>query len=522
VERVSEGVADWERVLARGGLIVGGAGCGKSHKLVELFNSLDEESKKTTAVLSYTNAGAQNLRERGVPAATLNSLMFDGAEGLTDRPLGKFTRIVLDEFTMIPQAELGMILNAAAEVGIVVLAFGDPNQCKAPVTNWINYDMNRLFMAMCGNYVVTMSYKAGFARYDQSLKSVLDAFLATKRFSCALSHVESYSNICFTNAKRHAINKECFARWVAEHKAKIAKFGFPVAAGLPVMCYHGKDVQQQVFKTQVWTVKTVGKELITLEREQLDAAGKRERLTVQFDRTQFKALFDYAFAFTVHKAQGLTIHGHYNIHEADIMTADVMYTALSRGTTLANVHVVAALRGVYPDPSRLPSVLFKPKEPVVQRGRIYRIAMRDGWSYVGKTVRTLEERLAEHLESPTNAVMREHLDSSATIELLAEFNFVSTAIFNAVEACYIAAHAGDKLANVQHNVKKVAPKTVAPKQAKAIPVVTCEKTRRYIVQLRRAGVAKEDQVKRFPWGEGKEEALAAATEWVAQLTLKYF
>jgi hypothetical protein len=129
-----------------------------------------------------------------------------------------------------------------------MIAVGDPNQCKAPVDNWVAYERNRIFIETCGSYVVQMQYKPGFARYDESLDAVLQRFLKTKRLDMACSEVESYQNICYTNDMRSKLNKSCLERWVKEHGSTLVMFGFSVAVGLPVMCYNGKDADQGVFK----------------------------------------------------------------------------------------------------------------------------------------------------------------------------------------------------------------------------------------------------------------------------------
>jgi hypothetical protein len=517
ITRVSESQMDMSRLLS-GGLVLGMPGCGKSELIVSLMKQLDKEEKEKTVVLSYTNASVENLRNRKIEAQTLSSLLWNGDNKLMISPLAKYKRVILDEFSMLPPYEMSMLLNAQQQYNLNVICVGDQNQCKAPVDNWVRYDTNPLFLNMCNNYVVTMEYKPGFARYDTNLYDSLREFLINrtlKDWKC--DQIESYRNICYTNKMRKELNDKCLQRWVKEHDAKIVQFGFPVCVGLEVMAYDDADKDREIFKTQVWTIKAICKDEITLHRNDK---------TIVLNLTQFKSIFDYSFALTVHKCQGITINGHYNIYESEKMPADVLYTAMSRGTKKEYIHIVSKKKTSYYETYRSMSIETKCNTVNLKQGRIYRIKLSNGSIYIGKTNKSIEERFAEHKSNPTNEDMLHGLDELATIKLVEEFFYKDEKTFRDTEAFHIARAIakGFTLANKQLNTKASKEKPIKQRVAKKPTIAVGEdKTgKRFVVKLMRKGIDNDDRLKRFPWGNDKEKAYADAVQHREHLLHKYF
>ncbi len=415
-------------------MCLGEGGCGKSTLLVDLFRGCAD----STLVTAYTHAGCETLKERGVKAQTFQSALWNPQLKRIDyRKLEGYTTVALDEFTMLPPAEMHALARGQAEFGFRVLAFGDPQQCPAPVEDWIDYARNPLFLRMCGNRVVRMKYKEGFARYEKDLHAALGVFLTTGRLVPGLRKgavPECVRNLCFTDRKRQELNRECADRWIGQSKEPVVSVcGMRLCAGMPVMVYHETDKRKDLFKTQEWAASgiDVANRVVLLERE-----GR----VVSLDWREFRRVFDYAFATTTHKFQGKTIHEDFVIHEVASMPKNVLYAALSRGTALSRVHLKDPnFDKVYFPQSRAESLLVKVKDLETRQktGRIYRIVCEGGLTYIGQTTQELEERFQEHLRHPTNSRMRECLTSKARIELVHEFQFCRDEVRRDVEREFI-------------------------------------------------------------------------------------
>jgi AAA domain len=510
VNYVTEAEKDDDVLLDKGGLVLGMPGCGKTELILQLWNKLSEEEKKATLVVGYTVASAENLCDRGVPAQTFSSALWAG-DTLSAQLLKGYKRVILDEFTMLPPTEMGLLLEAKHQFNLSVLCVGDPDQCKAPVSNWIDYSKNPTFLEMCNNYVVTVEYKEQYARYSKDLYEPLVKLKSTGELEWACDEVESYVNVCYYNDTRKRINQYHLQRWVKEHNAKLVKFYFDVCVGLPVMAYHDNIKEKGIFKTQVWIVKDIQRHLIVLERNSN---------VIELSRKEFK-VFDYSFCVTTHKFQGKTIHDHYNIYDAKQMTKDLLYTAMSRGVSKDKVHIVDA-NEVYIDSNRPECVFEDPKKVELKTGRIYKMTFDDGTKYIGKTIQTLEERLEEHKASPPNAEVRKRINENTTIELVEEFLYGKDKMFALVEANHIK-NSKDKLLNKQHNKKKeVTVKEGKQTKKPKLEVKEDSSKKRYEVRIQRAGIDKDEQVKRFPWGDDKASAYKEASDWRSYILDKYY
>ena len=162
----------------------------------------------------------------------------------------------------------------------------------------------------------------------------------------------------------------------------------------------------------------------------------------------------------------------------------------------------------------------------LKTGRIYRIRLSNGCEYIGKTVKTLEERLAEHRASPTNEQMKATLDEFATIELIQQFKYKDERQLLSAEEFYIAQalERGARLLNDKHNSRKEVKKT-EKREREAAPAkinINEDTTKlRFRIRIQSQKISKEDQVRYFPWREDKAAALKEAEAWREHLIHKY-
>ena len=338
-------------------LVRGMPGCGKSYELLEIVN---RNPHRNTLVTALTHAATENLRARGIlytNPCTFTSAIWDPELCSSDyENLGKYDIVILEEFTMLPPSYMNMLIKAWKTFGFRVICFGDPDQCPAPTDDWIHYHTNPLFLEMCGNTIIEMQYKEGFSRYDRPLYNALLNFKNTGRLSAWQDQPPIpclYKNIVYTNRLRSIINAECFERWVSEHKSEVVNIDkFPVCIGLPVMAYHGTDKWNNIYKTQIWIIEAIdiNEETITLNKDNRVVSLRWE---------DFCEIFDYSFAITAHKSQGITIHEDFVIHETNIMSWEIAYTAISRGVALSKIHIADISDRKLKRAERKPSIEIK-------------------------------------------------------------------------------------------------------------------------------------------------------------------
>jgi hypothetical protein len=331
----------YKTLFRKNALVIGMPGCGKSHELLQIVNGRPGENMLVTA---FTHAATQNVRNRGIlyaNSSTFLSAIWNAEFSAQDYEiLGKYHLVILEEYTMLPPNNMFMLMKAWKKFGFQVICFGDPDQCPAPIDDWVPYHKNPLFMEMCGHTVIEMQYKEGYSRYDKPLHSALLKFKETGKLTTWLNRSNPppvYKHIVYTNRMRSELNEECFNRWIKEKKAEVIKIKtFNVCIGLPVMCYNGTDKSREIFKTQEWIIVNVNK-----EDEQIGLQRELKYVDIPWDT--FCELFDYSFAITAHKCQGITIKEDFIVHETNIMTWEIAYTAISRGTALSKVHIAGPI-----------------------------------------------------------------------------------------------------------------------------------------------------------------------------------
>ena len=333
-----------------GALFMGPPGCGKTYLMANLYHALvsDGVDDDTVVVTAYTHAACANLRAKGLPARVFNSIVWNPTLSRMDGDrLSSAKFLLLDEYTMLPPSEMRVLLDASTKYGFTVWAAGDHMQCCAPVDNPVSYHTNPHFLAMCGSRLYAMAYKPDTGRYDESLRSALEHFQVTRTVSAWKTQLPftelCYFNVCFTNAKRAQLNKACLATWLDKetHGVPLTISGpgrksMVVCKGLTVMAYHGHILEHDILKTQRWKIEAID---IKDSKLMLSTTDRDEMVELGF--AEFLSVFDYCFAVTTHKIQGLTIAEDYVVHECNHrgMSFNVLYTALSRGVTLAKVHL---------------------------------------------------------------------------------------------------------------------------------------------------------------------------------------
>jgi hypothetical protein len=540
----------FEALRTGSGLILGPPGCGKTYLLAKLWGTV--EDPENAIVTAYTHAACQNLRDKGLPAVVFSSLVFNPQTQRMDASrLQTVTRLLLDEYTMLPPDEMRVLLSAAQQYGFPVWAAGDYRQCTAPVNNPVEYHTNPLVLNMCGNRVAVLQYKVGTGRYDDSLYQAIQTFQRTGKLTAWKDAPPAPSlcdtNICLTNAKRKQLNAACLAQWLMSHShgalvnVGTEKAPFMVCTGLEVMAYHGHIHEHGILKTQVWTVTAIDGDASTV------TLAMREKPMVVLPWQQFVNVFDYRFAMTVQKCQGLTVQ-EFIVHELDHprMTFNVVYTAISRGVTKGRVHLrdVRNWERVYTPQAMNQSVVLRGAAiaPVVCQLVIYRARQSD-WpaAYIGcltdadaenwtpkRAIAALRKQgIPDGMPWPGPATVIEEVATLFvrpgvdTEDIWQEYvnreHREAGAVYNVPSSVVVPVPAEDPVAP--------APAPRASRKRKFQPV-HYEKEAAYVVRCRADCIPSEHQTRWFRYTAGdeasREAACATAEGWSAYMLHTYY
>lgn len=347
------------------------------------------------------------------------------------------------------------ILVAAKTQGVDILLFGDQNQCHAVEDKWYVYHECNLVKQLCDYNFIKLQYKEGFARYNIELHDVLDYFLKTGKLHGTLKHkkvdMDCWFHITRTNAERRPISQKMLEKFdgvYSENKKwKI---------GVPVMCYSRNDNDSrllknlEVYNSQMFSLRKYNSNTVVLEY--CDYAGK----TVDIPTPLFEKYFELGFAVTVYKYQGSTINEPFSIHETHRMTKQEMYTALSRGRRLEDVHFdYTDRRFILAVPKKDAKLInISVENEMYKKGKIYRITDGDQY-YIGSTCKELKERFSEHKDKPVNKNMQQLLEKEARIELVKDYPCSSKTELESEENKTIASYVkmGFTVINVKQPIK---------------------------------------------------------------------
>mgnify|MGYP002621005517 FL=1 len=448
------------------------------------------ESKKKVGVVTPTRKAADNLINRGVKDAQTIDSFFESVVGVdkkidVQKIVQGYDIIFIDEFSQISYRWWSAFMKAKwHRPQLQFYVFGDPNQCKPVETFHCDVAGSDLMSFLVGGVREYINYNPATGRYTERTFKLLQKFLATGTPTKALIklvegkfHMPDFT-ITATNAKRWKVNKKMARRFLKKASETFELGDRTFAVGMPIICYENNKyaTNSQAFKISRITDKSV----FLAGNPTLDNKSKKKievpiaDFTAKSKSDRANYVFEYGFASTVNKIQGMTIHGYFNILEADKMSRNNFYTALSRCTDLDYV-AVPHMRDEYEPTYYEKSVELKWNKYEKQlRGIIYRIVDKMNATngvYIGLSLcreeETYEEaakrRLEEHKKKPTNDNMKTFLKNDVKIEILHQGTMSSEKTLERLETIEIEAHVYKGCEVL--NVKKV------PKQPEKVPQI---------------------------------------------------
>jgi len=261
--------------------------------------------------------------------------------------------------------------------------------------------------------------------------------------------------------QRDALNEKAFTKY--SNGREIFKFGnLKLFKGCRLMCIDNKWKSKGFINSKRFVVS--GLKGDTLKLKTFDDSKECEL------QPNMMSSFVYGYAFTIYKIQGCKIDEDYNI-VIGRMSANELYTALSRGTKASNVNYKYTDRLFHWDTpnNKLKSLQLKSEE-LLDTAYIYQITFDNDTIYIGSTAKQLEERLAEHKEQPVSKDMREMMfKHTYTIEAVYKYTKIGRAELERREYEEIneAIQNGCDLLNIR-GVKKEKIKTLATIKEKNI------------------------------------------------------
>ena len=375
------------------------------------------------------------------------------------KKLAKYKTVCIDEYSQVPSRFFSLLTRIKiVNPDIQIKLFGEMDQCSPVELKQYDYNNSSIINKLCGSNIVKILYR--FTRYDQSLYNIVMHFKEHQMLPLQTKNNKIgsyYTNITMTNEKRHNINKECMERFITEFKPQIVTInGIQWAVGMPLIAKVNMK-QIKIFNSQMFKLVKTEDEYIVVERD-------NQQFKVL--QSEFNDLMDYGFAVTVNRYQGSEIREHFNIHEMNKMNFNQAYTAISRGITLDKVHFQYTPKKFFKVKPNLACIEVK-LAPHTLDGKIYMITdSKQSFTYIGSTVRTLEQRLKEHQEKPVNKKMAQYIkNKDIVIKLIDEMKCVNVSSMLSLENEYIAKYA--KMAD--HNLVNIkVPKTISETKVQII------------------------------------------------------
>lgn len=443
-----------------GEFIYGPAGSGKSTYLRKLIAE-GTIKKEECLGLAIQNTIVNQLRAMGINARTFASFFNDNDNLWHIVKNFKYKYVVVDEVSMVSLHYLTLLYELCIKCNVTLYLVGDMYQLP-PVEERMYTDLTKsgAILDLCRLKPMTTIH-----RYDEKLAEVCDGLLNNGEFKLTHKWTKKrmpHVNICKTNKTRIKVNKEVTDELAVKHGWKPMTFTYQgkqetykVGDNCKVVCNVNiqDNTGQRIFNSEQGVMKVVSN----------DVHVTTDNSTFVFDKPTFVKSFTPAYCVTSYKVQGMTITDDVMIHDISRMSANSLYVAMSRVTSLSKLFTkgTAHVSRTFAFVPFSDTVALKPhRDPKYENTKIYKITEK-GKSYVGMTVRSLQERLAEHVQAGK-------FSKDAKIELIIDACVFSKKEAEDVETFYInqVVSKEKKCINKRQVIPKLEPKVKVEKSIK--------------------------------------------------------
>ena len=297
------------------------AGTGKSY----LIQKLSDEVK--CVKLAYTNKAANNIG-----GSTIHKWLGIDDAGKADLKLiGDRVRglecIIVDEYSMIPIYLWKHLYQIKLRYDVPFFICGDWRQLP-PIDGEmdINHETIRF---ICGYNRCELEFHS-LCRYDKELYDYLETINhASVKYATPLPG----NHICFTNERRKAVNASLNQKGtLVPYLGPPSKYheNIRLAEGVPLLALV-TNAKNDLTKNDIFEITSLDSTHFWV--------GERK-----FLHEDVHKYFCLAYCITIHKAQGATLDGVVNIHEASMFDQRMLYTAASRAKKLEFIRFVSTAR----------------------------------------------------------------------------------------------------------------------------------------------------------------------------------
>lgn len=342
--------------------ITGVAGSGKTTTMVQMA-AATPGSMILVPTHQVKQVILQKFSELGHPEPhimTLAKAFGEGCEGTVKAQRLKWIQdmdpdstVFIDEYTMCKSTYM-RYLSSLRERGVRIRMFGDRNQLASVEASPADFWNNQFVKGyICRGKSCELPYLEATARYDTRMYRVLDRFLATGkvRHNFNVEDKSLMTNLAFTRAQCRTVNRNRLAKFNAiqeERGVETKQIGDRLyAIGCKMVCIVNKRVPDGEVDRGDGYLYT-NNETFKISAFESDAVIlEGARYTCQVPLQAFQTDFELGFCVTIHRAQGLTFghDEHYNVYLCGSKSQELVYTALSRGRNLSQIHLRQQIQG---------------------------------------------------------------------------------------------------------------------------------------------------------------------------------
>lgn len=368
--------------MDKGSMVTGCAGTGKSYKAKELTQYLTENNINYR-VCAPTKAAAI-IHEGG---ETIHKLFgFDpfapvlNISRLNELINANIKVIIVDEISMINANIWGLLLKIKKFCKFTFFGFGDAAQC-APVKEekqFKHYFSSALCYELFDNRHIELIENFR-CKNDVEFADLNEEFIKARKGDKI--DISKFGNkicdraIAYTNEQCRKHNEFIMNKYKNDESIKLNNMW--VYEGLPVKAVRNNNLWSN--NEQFNIIEYSNKDITIKSNVQKDEKG--EFIIYKIDHKLFTEFFECSYCTTVHSAQGQTYDFEFTIYEYNVMSTNILYTALSRTTKKANINLI-----------------FR----TVEKSFIYGcINLLNNKYYIGSTVNFIE-RVKQHEESKEN------------------------------------------------------------------------------------------------------------------------